>query len=81
MGDVQKRLAASKSSSSSSSSLSLSTLPIDGELWKIAEERTQEILSALQPVYSSDRSRYEVIQYIQNLIKDRLGFEVRTLVL
>ncbi|XP_010517495.1 PREDICTED: uncharacterized protein LOC104792924 isoform X2 [Camelina sativa] len=42
----------------------------------IAEERVQEILCVIQPIYLSDRSRNEIIVYIQNLIKDRLGIEV-----
>ncbi|CAH8392860.1 unnamed protein product [Eruca vesicaria subsp. sativa] len=80
MADLQERMSLSSSSSSSSSSspssLSLSTLPIDGELWMVAEERAQEILNAIQPVFVSDRSRSEIIHYVQTLIKDRLGIEV-----
>ncbi|XP_010508846.1 PREDICTED: uncharacterized protein LOC104785349 [Camelina sativa] len=82
MAAIQERFPVSSSSSSSSSasspssSLSLSTVPIDGELWMIAEERVQEILCVIQPIYLSDRSRNEIIAYIQNLIKDRLGIEV-----
>ncbi|XP_024016664.1 uncharacterized protein LOC18026715 [Eutrema salsugineum] len=81
MADVPERLSVSSSSSSSSSSLSPSslspsTMPIDGELWMIAEERAQEIINAIQPVIASDRSRNEIIEYLQTLIKDRLGIEV-----
>ncbi|KAL1219470.1 hypothetical protein V5N11_007265 [Cardamine amara subsp. amara] len=76
MGDVPKRLSTSLASSSSSSSRSLQPIPTGGELWMIAEERAQEILSAIQPIYVSDRSRNEIIGYIQNLIRIHLGFEV-----
>lgn len=43
----------------------------------VAEERAQEILNAIQPVFVSDKSRNEIIDYVQTLIKDRLGIEVR----
>ncbi|CAN8279585.1 unnamed protein product [Cochlearia groenlandica] len=83
MGDIQERLSVSSSSSSSSSSLSLSTtqprgdsLPIDGESWMIAEERAYEILSTIQPAVVSDRSRNEIIDYVQNIIKSHDGIEV-----
>ena len=52
-------------------------MAIDGELWMVAEERAQEILNAIQPVFVSDKSRNEIIDYVQTLIKDRLGIEVR----
>lgn len=42
----------------------------------VAEERAQEILNAIQPVFVSDKSRNEIIDYVQTLIKDRLGIEV-----
>lgn len=42
----------------------------------LAEERAQEILNAIQPIFASDRSRNEIINYVQTLIKDRLGIEV-----
>ncbi|XP_010525400.1 PREDICTED: uncharacterized protein LOC104803199 isoform X2 [Tarenaya hassleriana] len=83
MGDLQERLSVSSSSSSSSSSLSSSrkppvaeSLPIDGELWMIAEDRTWEILCTIQPVLVSDRSRIEIIDYVRNLIKGHHGVEV-----
>ncbi|XP_023637951.1 uncharacterized protein LOC17886661 isoform X2 [Capsella rubella] len=83
MGDIQERLSVSSSSSSSSSSLSLSTaqpkgvsLPIDGDSWRIAEERAHEILCTIQPVVISDRSRNEIIDYVRTLIKSHDGIEV-----
>ncbi|KAL0896636.1 hypothetical protein Bca101_080597 [Brassica carinata] len=66
----------SSSSSSSSSSLSLSTMQINVELWMVAEERAQEILNTIQPVFISYRSRNEIIDYLQTIVKDRLGLEV-----
>ncbi|CAH8376326.1 unnamed protein product [Eruca vesicaria subsp. sativa] len=66
----------SSSSSSSSPSLSLSTMQIDRELWMIAEERAQEILNTIQPIYVSDITRSEIVNYVQTLVKDRLGTEV-----
>lgn len=84
MGDIQERLSVSSSSSSSSSSLSLTTaqpranpLPIDAESWMIAEERAHEILTTIQPAIVSDRSRNEIINYVQTLIKSHDGIEVR----
>ncbi|KAF8085702.1 hypothetical protein N665_0650s0015 [Sinapis alba] len=73
MVDLQEGISVS---SSSSSALSLSTMQIDGELWMFAEERAQEILNTIQPVFVSDRSRNEIIGYLQTLVKDRLGLEV-----
>ncbi|CAH2058611.1 unnamed protein product, partial [Thlaspi arvense] len=70
------RVLVSSSSSSSSSSLSPPAMPIPGEAWMIGEDRVLEILDAIQPVYISDRSRNEIIKYLQNLVKDRLGVEV-----
>ncbi|CAH2063978.1 unnamed protein product [Thlaspi arvense] len=83
MGDIQEILSVSSSSSSSSSSLSLSTaqpkgnsLPTDAEFWMIGEERAHEILSTIQPIIVSDRSRNEIINYVQTLIKSHDGIEV-----
>ncbi|XP_023640956.1 uncharacterized protein LOC17890507 isoform X2 [Capsella rubella] len=76
MADIQERFSVSSSSSSSSASLPRSTVPIDEEVWMIAEERVQEILCVIQPIYLSDRSRNEIIDYFQTLIKDRFGIEV-----
>lgn len=65
-----------------SSSLSLpATVSIEKELWMLAEERAQEILCTIQPVFVSDRTRNEIIKHVQTLVKDRFGIEVRTLVL
>uniref|UniRef100_A0A1J3JTD5 Poly(A) RNA polymerase gld-4 n=1 Tax=Noccaea caerulescens TaxID=107243 RepID=A0A1J3JTD5_NOCCA len=60
-----------------SSSLSLpATVPIEKELWMLAEERAQEILCTIQPVFVSDRTRNEIIKHVQTLVKDRFGIEV-----
>ncbi|KAJ0259451.1 NTP_transf_2 domain-containing protein [Hirschfeldia incana] len=77
MADIKERMhVSSSSSSSSSSSVSTMQMQIDGELWIVAEERAQEILNVIQPVYVSDRSRNEIINYLQTLVKGRLGLEV-----
>ncbi|CAA7060458.1 unnamed protein product [Microthlaspi erraticum] len=83
MGDIQERLSVSSSSSSSSSSLSLTAAqpranpsPIEAESWMLAEERAHEILTTIQPAIVSDRSRNEIIDYVQTLIKSHDGIEV-----
>lgn len=77
MEDLLEISSASSCLSSSSSSPNLVPLPIDMELWLMAEERTQEILCAIQPAHISDRSRREIIDYVQKLIKGYYGIEVR----
>lgn len=84
MVDIQERRSVSTSSSSTSSSSSLTaaqpkgnSLPIDAESWMIAEERAHEILTTIQPAIVSDRSRNEIIDYVQTLIKSHDGIEVR----
>lgn len=76
MEDLLEISSASSCLSSSSSSPNLVPLPIDMELWLMAEERTQEILCAIQPAHISDRSRREIIDYVQKLIKGYYGIEV-----
>ncbi|KAJ4903984.1 Nucleotidyltransferase family protein [Raphanus sativus] len=51
-------------------------MQFDIELWMVAEERAQEILNTIQPIIVSDRSRNEIVYYLQTLVKDRLGLEV-----
>ncbi|KAK0592027.1 hypothetical protein LWI29_012180 [Acer saccharum] len=51
-------------------------LPIDPDLWLMAEERTQEILCTIQPALVSEKKRKEVIEYIQRLINGYFGIEV-----
>lgn len=80
MADHQEKVPVSLSQASSSSSLSPTTTPIGEELWLIAEERAQEILFAIQPMYLSERSRNEIINHLQTLMRERLGIEVRTFV-
>ena len=81
MVDLKEGMPVSSSSSSPSSSLPLSTMQIDVEMWKIAEERAQEILNTIQPICVADRSRNEIFAYVQTLARDRLGTEVSNLVL
>uniref|UniRef100_M4DKF9 Uncharacterized protein n=1 Tax=Brassica campestris TaxID=3711 RepID=M4DKF9_BRACM len=76
MADLKEGKPVSSSSSSPSSSLSLSTMQIDVEMWKIAEERAQEILNTIQPICVADRSRNEIFAYVQTLVRNRLGTEV-----
>ncbi|KAF3556643.1 hypothetical protein F2Q69_00017760 [Brassica cretica] len=76
MVDLKEGMPVSSSSSSPSSSLPLSTMQIDVEMWKIAEERAQEILNTIQPICVADRSRNEIFAYVQTLVRNRLGTEV-----
>lgn len=62
-----------KASSGSDSS----ELSMDPELWLIAEQRTKEILWAIQPNVASEWRRRELIDYIQRVIKGCFGTEVR----
>lgn len=61
-----------KASSGSDSS----ELSMDPELWLIAEQRTKEILWAIQPNVASEWRRRELIDYIQRVIKGFFGTEV-----
>ncbi|CAA7028847.1 unnamed protein product [Microthlaspi erraticum] len=49
--------------------------PIEEEVWMFAEERAQEILSTIQPVFVADRSRKEIIDHVKTLLKDHFGVE------
>ncbi|XP_027365847.1 uncharacterized protein LOC113872458 isoform X2 [Abrus precatorius] len=51
-------------------------LLIDEELWQMAEERAQEILSTIQPNVLSEVNRKDVIDYVQRLIRGYYGAEV-----
>ncbi|KAG7574377.1 polymerase nucleotidyl transferase domain [Arabidopsis suecica] len=76
MADHQEKVPVSSSQAPSSSSLTPTTTPIAEELWLFAEERAQEILFAIQPMYLSERSRNEIINHLQTLMWERLGIEV-----
>lgn len=78
MEDHQGNVSPSSSSSSSSSTSSPNQQPlsIDVELWKMAEERAQEILYIIQPNVVSEKKRKEVAEYVQNLIRGCYGAEV-----
>ncbi|KAK8674823.1 hypothetical protein V6N13_032913 [Hibiscus sabdariffa] len=64
------------SSSSSSSSYSPHPLPIDDELWLLAEKRVQEILCVIQPALVSEENRKSVVSYIHSLIRGYYDSEV-----
>ncbi|RDY07030.1 hypothetical protein CR513_08906, partial [Mucuna pruriens] len=51
-------------------------LSIDEELWQMAEERAQEILSTIEPNVLSEVNRKDVIDYVQRLIRGYYGAEV-----
>ncbi|KAI4306944.1 hypothetical protein L6164_030181 [Bauhinia variegata] len=76
MEDVQENLPPYTSSSSSSSSPNQQPVPIDEELWLMAEDRAQEILCTIQPNVVSEQNRKEVIDYVQSLIGGCYGTEV-----
>ena len=59
------------------SSMPSQLLSIDKELWQMAEERAQEILWTIQPNVLSEVNRKDVIDYVQRLIRDYYGAEVR----
>ncbi|XVE86038.1 hypothetical protein DITRI_Ditri18aG0004300 [Diplodiscus trichospermus] len=63
-------------SSCSFSSSNPYPLAIDGELWLVAEQRTQEILCIIQPALVSEEKRKSIIGYVQRLIKGYYGTEV-----
>ncbi|KAL5734461.1 hypothetical protein ACOSP7_032322 [Xanthoceras sorbifolium] len=79
MEDLQENSSTSSSLVSSFSSFSPPNrhlLPIDHDLWLMAEERTQEILCTVQPALVSEKKRKEVINYMQRLINGYFGIEV-----
>ncbi|KAH1205001.1 hypothetical protein GmHk_16G045814 [Glycine max] len=51
-------------------------LSIDEELWRMAEERAQEILWTIEPIVLSEVNRKDVIDYVQRLIRGYYGAEV-----
>ncbi|CAJ1974562.1 unnamed protein product [Sphenostylis stenocarpa] len=51
-------------------------LSVDEELWKMAEERIQEILWIIEPNVLSEENRKDVIDYVQRLIGDSYGAQV-----
>ncbi|CAK8567784.1 unnamed protein product [Lathyrus sativus] len=59
-----------------SSSPNHSHLPIDEELWLMAEERAQEILCTIQPNVVSEVNRKQIIDFVQRLIGGYYGGEV-----
>lgn len=52
-------------------------LSIDEELWRMAEERAQEILWTIQPNVLSEMNRKNVLNYVQKLIGDYYDTKVR----
>ncbi|KAL3717908.1 hypothetical protein ACJRO7_003100 [Eucalyptus globulus] len=66
----------SPSSSSSSSPPKAHSLSFGVEVWMIAEQRIQEILSAIQPTPLSEEKRQRVIEHVQRIIRGHYGTEV-----
>lgn len=64
---------------SSSSSVPSNQTAIGAGYWQRAEEATQEIISQVQPTVVSEERRKAVIDYVQRLIRNYLGCEVRIL--
>lgn len=52
-------------------------LSVDEELWRMAEERAQEILCIIQPNVISEVNRKDIIEFLQRLIGGYYGAEVR----
>lgn len=52
-------------------------LSIDEEIWKMVEERAQEILWTIEPNLLSEENRKDVIDYVRSLIGDYYGAHVR----
>lgn len=77
MEDFQETLSTISSLPSSSSLPNPDPLSIDGEIWLMAEKRTQEILCAIQPTVDSEKARKEVIDYVRSLIQRYYATEVR----
>ncbi|KAL9253730.1 HESO1-like protein [Drosera capensis] len=51
-------------------------LSVGEEIWVRAERVTCEIISRVRPTVASERRRRDAIDYVQRLIRDRLGFEL-----
>ncbi|GAB4833183.1 hypothetical protein Ancab_031427 [Ancistrocladus abbreviatus] len=67
----------SQSTSQSSSSCSApNPFGVGSEKWAQAERVTQEIIWRVQPTFVSEERRREVIDYVQRLLRNRLGYEV-----
>ncbi|CAM8963865.1 unnamed protein product [Rhodiola kirilowii] len=49
---------------------------IGADCWEAAEQVTKEIISYVRPTVVSDSRRKEVIEFVQDLIRSSLGFEV-----
>ncbi|CAK9160585.1 unnamed protein product [Ilex paraguariensis] len=82
MEDFQKSYIFSHPSSysqSSSSSSNQHPLSISAECWLAAENFTQQILFVIQPTIISEHKRMQVIHYVQKLLRDKYGIEVRNL--
>jgi len=60
-------------------SLPSQLVSIDEELWRMAEDRVQEILWTIEPNVLSEVNRKDVIDYVQRLIKGYYGAKVRIL--
>ncbi|XP_077239142.1 uncharacterized protein LOC143880214 isoform X2 [Tasmannia lanceolata] len=63
-------------SRSLSSSSNPNPLSIGVEIWQIAEQKTREIISQIQPTVVSEQRRKAVVDYVQRLIRSFLGSEV-----
>lgn len=51
-------------------------LSISSDVWRVAEERIEEMLCVFQPSVISQDRRNEVIEYVQRVIGSYLGTEV-----
>lgn len=69
----------STSSSTSSSPPKAHSLSIGVEVWMMAEQRIQEILSTIQPTPVSEEKRKQVIEHVQRVIRGHYGTEVNIL--
>ncbi|KAF8009876.1 hypothetical protein BT93_J0764 [Corymbia citriodora subsp. variegata] len=52
------------------------SLSIGSEVWMMAEQRIEEILSAIQPTPFSEEKRMQVIEHVQRIIRGHYGTEV-----
>lgn len=44
--------------------------------WDSAEETARRIVWSVQPTLDADRKRKEIVEYVQRLIQDGLGYQV-----
>lgn len=49
---------------------------IDAETWATAEMTTQDIICCVRPTLAADHQRRDVIDYVQRLLRYRVGCEV-----